>query len=225
MKYSSALFTSASGSLRGITATHGRAGAVFRARVKPKDPSTPPQSLRRGALSNLAARWNNVLTEAQRAGWRDYAVSLWPQKFKGFTIFTKVNLIAKVVFPTGNRDNAPAIHTALNIPSAGITIISAASKDVTFQFVAEPAWFTATARLLVYISRPKNPWGRRAPSTRFIGAISGSAGNGTPQLFAGAYPFHCAVGQAVWCEFVALGTSTDSRVSNRYFGQAVAVTA
>jgi hypothetical protein len=73
MLYTSALTTAASGSINGLTASHNRGGRYFRSRTIPTDPATTYQLTMRQGLLALSTRWSGVLSNAQRAGWSDYA--------------------------------------------------------------------------------------------------------------------------------------------------------
>lgn len=62
-----------SGSLGGMTASHGRGGYYLRNRVKPVNSNTPRQQAVRSSLGALVQGWSSLLTPAQRAGWTAYA--------------------------------------------------------------------------------------------------------------------------------------------------------
>jgi hypothetical protein len=73
VKYKSAIMTEASGSVGGLTASHNKGGAYFRARVTPVNPATPRQNYARAALSGAVSAWSNTLTAAEREAWSAYA--------------------------------------------------------------------------------------------------------------------------------------------------------
>lgn len=62
-----------SGSLGGMTASHGRGGYYLRNRVKPINPNTPRQQAVRSSLGALVQGWSSLLSAPQRAGWSAYA--------------------------------------------------------------------------------------------------------------------------------------------------------
>lgn len=72
MKFKSQVFTQASGSIGGQTFSHNRGGMYTRARAIPTNPNSPRQALARAALTASVMQWNS-LTDAQRAGWDNYA--------------------------------------------------------------------------------------------------------------------------------------------------------
>ena len=62
-----------SGSLGGMTASHGRGGYYLRNRVKPVNSNTTRQQDVRSALGSLVQGWSSLLTPGQRAAWTAYA--------------------------------------------------------------------------------------------------------------------------------------------------------
>lgn len=72
MKYKSAMTTSASGSVDGMTASRNRFGRYMRARAVPVNPSTGYQQTVRSLFTDAVNRWISTLTAAQRNAWNLY---------------------------------------------------------------------------------------------------------------------------------------------------------
>lgn len=72
MKFKSQVYTQASGSIGGIVYSHNRGGMYTRGRSIPTNPNTTRQALARAAMNAAVQAWN-ALTDAQRAGWDNYA--------------------------------------------------------------------------------------------------------------------------------------------------------
>src|SRR5690606_20282519 len=72
VKIKSALLTTGSGSVGGLTLSHNAGGLYLRARRTPVNPSSLQQQAVRNAMAILTSAWGNVLTESQRQGWTTY---------------------------------------------------------------------------------------------------------------------------------------------------------
>lgn len=73
MKILPTLGSMMSGSLRGLTASHNKGGLYLRGRTVPTNPNTARQQGIRSVVGGLMQDWSQLLTEAQRQAWRDYA--------------------------------------------------------------------------------------------------------------------------------------------------------
>lgn len=73
MLFKSEIVTQVSGSVGGTTYSHNSAGMYRRARSIPVNPNSAAQQTVRNNMSELAQAWNNVLTQAQRDAWDNYA--------------------------------------------------------------------------------------------------------------------------------------------------------
>ena len=76
MKFKGTLIGEASGSIASLTFSHNRGGQYVRQRTIPTNPNTVFQQAIRSLVSELTSRWQNTLTEAQRAAWDQYAVQV-----------------------------------------------------------------------------------------------------------------------------------------------------
>jgi hypothetical protein len=73
MLFKSQVYTQASGSIGGVTYSHNRGGLYTRGRSIPVNPNSNEQQTVRAAFGSLAQRWNNIVTQAQRDAWENYA--------------------------------------------------------------------------------------------------------------------------------------------------------
>lgn len=172
MKFKSALLTSGSGSLGGMTMSHNRGGYYLRARTIPTDPSTQRQIAVRTSLSTLVTSWMDTLTSTQREDWATYAANTPVTNVMGDPVFltgqqqyirsgtprlqhneTLVNptLVAPadapVIFNTGDFNTAALVFTAS--PGAG---------NMDLEFDDSEGWCSVTgSTLLLYQSRPVSP--------------------------------------------------------------------
>lgn len=87
----------ASGKAGGFVASHGRAGAQFRAQVINRQPRSASQQQARALTGSLAPAWR-ALTNAQRQGWSQLASSVLrtdalgqEQPLSGYTLFVSCN--------------------------------------------------------------------------------------------------------------------------------------
>jgi len=118
MLYKSQVYTSASGSVGGLTYARNRFGAYTRGRAVPVNPNSTRQQTARAFLAEFATAWAS-LTDAQRASWEAWAA-----------IVTKTNKLGDQIFLTGfnwfvaiNSQRAQAGITAtLTVPSGTLSL-------------------------------------------------------------------------------------------------------
>jgi len=117
----------ARGSVGGIVFSHGAGGAIMRTRIKPNNPATNSQVLRRATLSTLVARWSKTLTDVQRTSWDDYAgATPWTNKLRQSIVLTGMQAYLMI---NGFRlrvalavaDSAPDMNGVAILPSCTIT--------------------------------------------------------------------------------------------------------
>lgn len=217
------IMTQMSGSLGGITGSHNASGLYLRARAIPVNPNTVYQQAVRNAVSVLATRWSETLTQAQRDAWDVYAAAV-----------SMVNALGDSIYISGLnhyiRSNVPRLQTGLPIVDDGPTVFTLASfTDPTFA-VDEPndevdVSFTNTddwaneddAAMLVYASRPqsvsinyfKGPY-------RYAGKIDGDSVTPPTSPAAIGLPFTCTTGQRLF--FKAEVSRADGRLSPYFRG-------
>jgi len=177
----------ARGSVGGVVFSHGPGGSIMRTRIKPNNPATNSQALRRGVLSNLVARWGQTLDATQRGLWEDYAgATPWTNKLNQSIVLTGMQAYiyingARVRTGQALTDAAPDIGGVAILPSCTIKA-DHVSNNVTI-FTA-PAGFVATNPLNGFAVRRYlqtspgsiNQW-RRPEYISFV------AGNASPPTF------------------------------------------
>lgn len=227
MKFTSALMTAASGSLKGIVASHNRGGAYLRGRVIPVNPASTFQQTIRNALSTLQTRFLSTVTAAQRAAWATYA--------ENTPITNKLGATVKL---TANQwyvaCNSLRLQASVAIVDAGPTVfglptltlpvptIVAAGTTVSVAYTNTDAWANEVGgELLVFASRSQNATINffKGPY-RFAGKVNGA---GTPPTSPAVItlPFVIGpVGSKMFFRFVAL--RADGRKSIDLFSVATA---
>lgn len=164
MKYKSALTTQASGSLKGITASHNRGGAYLRGRTIPTNPSTVKQGIIRGGLRTLVNRWTSTLSAVQRAAWKVYAdntpktdVLGDPIILTGQQMYIRANT-SRIQASLATVDAAPTTFDFGSFTPPTLTL-GAASATGTLTLLGTDDWISSgsTNNMLVYTSPPQNP--------------------------------------------------------------------
>jgi len=232
MLFKGLLATEMSGSIAGITASHGAGGQYFRARAIPVNPGTTYQNVIRGAMSSLAIRWANTLTQVQRDAWEVYALAVGHtnplgdnHKLTGLNWYVACNsprIQAAVILPTVYIDAAPIVFTKADLTPPGIVSATAATEVLSISFTNTDGWATAVGgALLVYCGMPTSPAhvGYKGPY-RYSGKIAGAVSAPTsPQPITSAYPF--GVGNRVHTYYRAI--TSDGRISAFFRGSALGV--
>lgn len=185
MIFKSAIFTSVSGSIGGITFFQSSSGLTARTRTIPLDPNSNQQQAVRSALSDLSNRWQDTVTDAERGDWNTYAANVTllnalgdPINVSGFNMYIRSNVQrlqnGRVVI-----DPAPTIFNLGNQGSLPVFSASAATQRIDLTpLAADPGWFSEDGAFgFVFVSRPMNaginffrgPW-------RLNGAFPGDSG-------------------------------------------------
>lgn len=152
----------ARGKLGGVIFSRNRGGTYVKNFAAPVNPDTLRQQDVRSDFARLVADWGTVLSEAERDGWRDYALANPVLNSLGQSIlltgqqwFVKVNapLLQAALAPV---DPAPPLgagpppDTAFQILSA-----SAASQTVSIGFDVLQPWVGVTgSAMLLYMMKP-----------------------------------------------------------------------
>lgn len=115
MLFTSPVYSQASGSIAGITYSHGRGGMVTKARKTPTNPNSQRQRTIRYALGRLAPYWGEKLDAGQRDAWNLYAANVpWS------------NALGQTTFLTGHqhfiRCNGPRIQASIEILETAPTV-------------------------------------------------------------------------------------------------------
>lgn len=163
MLYKSALVTSASGSVGGMTASHNKGGLYLRARTIPVNPNTEFQQVVRSAMRDLTARWVEVLTSSQREDWDIYGGLVPipnalgdPVEQSGISAYTRSN-IPRIQNVLPVVDDAPTTFTLGSFTDPSSLVVSEAAQTLAFEFGDSDAWVDEDdSSLLIQISRPQN---------------------------------------------------------------------
>ena len=164
MLFKSAIITSASGSVGGITASRNKGGMYFRARAIPTDPASEFQVVVRNAQAQIAARWNDVLTQIQRDAWQVYADNVTlpnplgdQRNISGIAMYSRSNVIRlQASLPV--VDDGPTVFSLPSFSDPSVDAFDAAGDTYDIAFDPTDAWATEDdAGMLVYSSRPQNP--------------------------------------------------------------------
>lgn len=158
-----ALMSQPSGSLGGVTASHGRSGSYLRARVVPVNPNTIYQQAVRTIAGNLATAWVTTLTDVQRAAWDLYADAVAMTNRVGDTIYlTGLNHFLRSNTPRiqiglDRVDDAPTIFALTDVTLPSMTI-SEGTQIVSVTYEDSDAWANEVGGFLKFdLSRPANP--------------------------------------------------------------------
>lgn len=188
----SATMTSASGSVGGVTYSHGKGGMYMRARRVPVNPNTPAQQESRNAFASAAATWRSI-SEAQRVAWAAYAAATPITNALGDTIHLSGfgQFVASTAFgllcdesPTSYED-APLIAGRSAIGNLTVVLDASASTIVVSAIDGSPA------HVAVFIGDPqsegvtffKGPYqlrGQDNPTAGTLTIATASGRNGLP---------------------------------------------
>lgn len=212
MKFTSPVYSQASGSVAGLTYSRNRGGLYTRGRVIPSNPQTAAQQAARTAASVVATLWG-ALTPVQRAGWELYAQSvplvdrLGAQiQVSGMNMFVRSN-VPRLVATLGTVSDAPDILNLGETPILDTPTADASTGNVTVNANIDGAGAESNALLSVGRPVPLSRTPAHEP-THFVGFEAFAAG--TAALDFDAF-FPIAVGQQVrlWVRV----TKADGRLS------------
>lgn len=217
MKIKSALATSISGSIGGITGSHNRGGLYLRARRIPTNPSSPAQVLVRAYLATATTTWA-TLSNAQRADWELYAANVPVINPLGDSIhlsgqqwFVKCNSLRlragkSVINP------APTVFALEPLTAPSINAANEVGQTIDIAFTATDPWANEVdGGLSVQIGLPQSPGiGFYKTPFRWSGTIDGAATPPTSPATINS-PFALTAGQKVWARVTAFGA--DARIS------------
>ena len=218
------------GAIAGNVYSRNSGGNYVRAKTTPINPNTSRQQTARNALNALVARWNNILTAAQRTAWNLYASSVTvlnrlgeSVNISGFNHYVRSNHwlqtqggtivdAAPTTFTLGETDGTFAITVSAATQLASVTF------DTGLDWVdLDDGWF------VVFGGTPKNagveffdgPW-------RYGGSEQGDSGTPPTSPFTFTWPFVVVEGQKVWAYARIL--EGDGRISSPFRAQ-IAVSA
>lgn len=229
MKFKPLLGTELSGSVGGLTASHGLGGPYFRARVIPVNPGSPQQTLVRQIFGNLAALWTNILSQPQRDAWADYAANVTVLNPLGESInVTPLNMYIRSNTPRlqnglSRVDDGPTIFNLGDFTAP--TIISLTPPTVlSLGFAVADAWVSEDgAAMLVYGSRNKGVAIKffKGPYRAYPVQLLGDNAVPPTSPHAGTNPFNISAGNKVFLRVSV--TRADGRLSQEQRLEAIAV--
>lgn len=227
MKFTSALVSGASGSIRGMTASHNRGGQYLRGRTIPTNPNSVFQQAVRNNLSVLQTRFLTTLTAAQRLAWNTYAQNTPVTDSLGNSIKLTANQWYVACNSLRLQSGIAVVDagpTTFGLPTFTLPVptIAAAGTTVSVAFTNTDAWAIATGgAMLLFASRPQNATINffKGPF-RFAGKVLGAATPPTsPAVITLPFPVG-PVGSKMYFRAVAVGV--DGRKSIDLFLNATA---
>jgi hypothetical protein len=159
----------------------------MRTHIKPVNPASEAQVLRRSALSNLTSRWSATLTPAQRIAWAAYATgTAWTNKLgqaivlSGNQAYTYING-ARVAAGLALTDTPPLLPGVALTPAATITAEAAGN---TITVVTAPTGFAVADPLnAIAVFRYLQTRGGSYSTFRGRRLMSLIPGNAVPPVF------------------------------------------
>jgi hypothetical protein len=164
MLFKSQTMSEASGSAGGLTASRNRFGAYMRARVMPVNPASAYQQVVRNALSTLTARWQNVLTDAQRQAWETYGINVPmpnalgdPVNLTGLNHYIRSNT-PRIQAGCTLIDDGPVVFSLPVLTPLTAITATAGTENVAFAFDNTDPWANEdNGHLLIASSRQQAP--------------------------------------------------------------------
>lgn len=221
MKYKGILAAAASGSIRGVVASHNRGGQYFRGRTIPVNPNTAQQQAVRSAMSILSPYWGSTLSEAQREAWDNYALQTPISNSLG----DPINAGGLGMFIRGN---VPRINAGMSIVADAPTVFNvgeftppvfaapdASLGSVSVAFTNTDEWASEIgSAMMIYASRGLSPSINyfKGPY-QYAGRINGASSPPSSPVVI-TLPFPVAAGQKVF--LVARVSRLDGRYSSAF---------
>jgi len=209
MKIKSALATSISGSIGGLTGSHNRGGLYLRARRVPTNPNTYSQAIVRGILGAISSRWG-TLAASQHSAWNTFASNVPVINALGDSItlsgqqwYVKANTLL-LRNGVAAVDDAPTVFALASLTQPVLASAAELTQDLSLEFTNTDDWANETdGGLQVQVSRPQSPGvtyygGPWLKST----TIDGSATPPTSPATIGSI-YTIAAGQKMWVRVTA----------------------
>lgn len=221
MKFQSAVYTAASGSIGGITYSRNRGGMYARGRAIPSNPATERQGLARENMSTAVAWWTNTLTPTMRTAWNSYAAATPVVDSLGASInltgqqmFIRTQTV-RLIADLTQMLVAPTMPGLSNTPQwTADPLVTADDQLISGELIADDGVNGDAA--IVYMSRPVNA--SKTPAhepRRFAGTANNAALTPDSWPFNDPAdipaPFMVATGQMV--RVYALLARLDGRIS------------
>lgn len=217
MLFKSQVYTQASGSVGGLTYSHTGSGMYTRGRATPVNPQTGRQSNVRDSLTMYSQMWLQTLSEGQRTGWNQAALSILLTNALGDQFQASgQNHWIRANVPRSQAslqlELSPALATIEDAPTTfelpmlvppTVAVNDDGEADVTFD--AGEEWVDGNENaLLVYMGRPRNPSRSffKGPY-RLAGVVRGDDTSApTSPATITSLPWEVALGQRVKFKFV-----------------------
>lgn len=218
MKFKSLIFSQASGSIAGMTFSHGIGGMYVRARATPTNPGSTYQDVVRAAFGSLVVHWQETLTEAQREDWRTYASNTPLVDPLGELIqVTGLNMYLRGNTPRLNAglsrvDDAPTLFNLGGFTEPSVAF-DATDDEIDVTFTNSDDWANESgSAMLVYVSRPQSVATQyfKGPY-RLAGIIEGDDTTPPTSPAEISLPFAATVGQKLFAKLAV--TRADGRRS------------
>lgn len=220
MRFSSLVYSKASGSVGGLTYSHNKAGMYTRTRSTPVNPNTARQIAVRNAVGVLTSRWKETLTAGQRAAWDTYAVNTPvtdkmgdTQLLTGLNWYVACNTL-RIQCSLSIVDDGPTTYGLATLTPITATI-TASTKTAAVTFTNTDDWAGEVGgALLVYGSTGKSPTinffkGPYRYANKIAGAVSPPASPANVVLVDAL-----TAGQKVFLKAVAI--RADGRISSPF---------
>lgn len=216
--YKSAILTTASGSIKGLTFSKNRGGQYIKGRSSPTNPNTAQQQAVRTILADLSNLWVNTLLQSDRNKWKDYADNVPVINRLGDSItLSGLNMYVRSNSPRiqaglARVDTAPVIFDLGSFTDVVVTA-SAATDAVSVAFTDTDDWANLDGgAMLMYFARPQNPTINffKGPY-QFAGTIDGATISPPASPGGAVSPFSFAEGNKIFARIQV--TQADGRLS------------
>jgi hypothetical protein len=141
-----------SGRLGATVFSRNKAGLYEKVFVKPSNPKSLSQMVRRASLAELTQAWGN-LTDAERGTWANETSS-------GFQLYVQLNSNLQVIGEPTIDNNPIVSHPSSVIGFEAAIVTTPGSEDVT---ITIPTAIGANEKMLVFASEPNKKPGRKIP--------------------------------------------------------------
>lgn len=168
-KYKSQILTQASGSVGGLTFSHGAGGLVLRGRAIPVNTRSTLQSCVRAAVGSMAVLWQN-LTVDQRNAWNAYADAVPlvnsmgdPIYVSGLNMFIRANVVRATKHATSSivKDGPTVLSLAATPILSSLTLVVSAAGVLTVGLTLyqsdAPVVADVNNFLFLFATGPKSP--------------------------------------------------------------------
>lgn len=190
MKFTSQVYSAASGSIGGITYSRNRGGMYTRARAVPTNPNSVRQVAARAGFSAAVRLWTEDLTGAQRDGWRTYADATpftdslgSPLVLTGQQAFVRsISALIGAGIEPSNLSAPTIFNTGPFTPTGGSgASYTPATNIFEFDFSSWDGLTADVAFALIQVGLPANLSANGVPSRFRLGA-GGTVNTGNPTL-------------------------------------------